>query len=386
MARRSEEVGAPPTNLGEERAPRGDLRRCARHILVGGVGGASRSPHSIARVLARPTGTDLTAHLLSLEGALKQESLEPSWAERRDAWRAKVGAYMVGNPEEVLLACIEEFAQGIAWDRLRLDEEGLEVAETADGPPFESLFDDFTQAEGDLPVAALSLTPPVDMSPKPAPHKQLQERRHSTGLGKRPRSLDSANDAGRGNHHKAAAARDSKRAKASQAPAPAQVEVVDPVLLAETPLPCPDEFRSGPPGERVPTLAMEVLAVLERAGLRGRYEGDVILQLMELVHRHLNAILSSAEELSAHRLEATRPEAGGEVACPIPINEADVRMALEFELRMTEQSRPPPREVLVASGCGALNLAPLPLPPEDMAIPGGVVLPQRAVRRGSLSD
>lgn len=209
------------------------------------------------------------------------------------------------------------------------------------------------------------------------------------GLGKRPRALNGSAAGGGGTAANGPRrASEAKRARTAlllpsgeYGAGPHGTDGEDwAAQLLEVQLPTRDQLLSAPPSERVPTAALQMLVLLESVGLEGRYEGAVVLQLLELLHRHVNTTLADALDCWAHRVDAvlaSTPQSAAE----LELQPQDVAMAVQMEMHAAEQAGPPPREVLAASGCCAVNLTPLPLLHDDQP---GVVLPSHAERLASL--
>mmetsp|Transcript_4415 Transcript_4415/g.14720 ORF Transcript_4415/g.14720 Transcript_4415/m.14720 type:complete len:412 (-) Transcript_4415:683-1918(-) len=377
---------------------------------------APRRPSWVKNVRQAKTYLALSERLMMLEMALKLESFEPVWHDRRAVWRDRVADIPPGDEEETLLEAVETFAQGIAWDRIREEEQASLVALGDSAGLFDGILDDCPPPHTGG-VAAPALAPPGTAgTPGKAPIPAGLGKRPKS-LGKRPRALvgDESPATGppakgpshkgpshKGAGHKGSGAKglggpEAKRTKQGGGALVAQGTALDApgdLIVSEAPLPAPQDLCAGPPADRLPLVALQVLGLLEGMGLRGQYEGDVVPQLLELVHRHAASVLGLAEECRAHRADmgsAPHSEltsrglpAGGAAAARAgpPVETRDLVMALQLELQTAEQALPPQREDLVASGSCAINLVPLPLLPEE----AGIVLPGRRERRRSLRE
>ncbi|KAG8469458.1 hypothetical protein KFE25_005913 [Diacronema lutheri] len=332
--------------------------------------------------------TALIKRLCMLEAALKQESLEPSWPARRDEWRAELTEAASG---EAILVAVASLEGAIAWDRVRDDVLALERRRELERAAM-------LPADGGG-VAHLAGAAAADggaadgYGAEPAGARARAQPRAGAGLGKRPRATLSAGSAGQrcglGTAGTAGAASasavgcteqqlDMLRARAQLVELCARGEAEWEQVLTEASVPTREQLLCAPLAERVPAAALRMLALLEATGVGGRHEGAVVIQLLELVHRHAASLLADAVDCCAHRAGA---RARADADADARLHARDVRMAAEMELVVLAQAGPPPREVLAHSGCCAINALPLPLLP-DCGL--GVVLPGRAECLASL--
>mmetsp|Transcript_23504 Transcript_23504/g.60446 ORF Transcript_23504/g.60446 Transcript_23504/m.60446 type:complete len:408 (-) Transcript_23504:144-1367(-) len=320
--------------------------------------------------------TALNKRLLMLETALKLESFETTWAMRRDEWRAKLQDRPDGHEAMLLREGVAGLDGGIAWVRVLQDEAEYLAKVHPQGMAHAA-------ANGAAGTHANAADGQGGDAMRPT---GLPRAGSGTGMGKRPRALSSGGGGSGGANGNRRGA-DAKRARTvlsvsgeyGMGPNGADGEDWAEQLL-EVQLPTRDQLLSAPPTERVPAAALQMLVLLESIGLEGRYEGAVVLQLLELLHRHVNRMLGDALDCWAHRVDAVLA-ATPKSAAELELQPQDVAMAVQMEMHAAEQAGPPPREVLAASGCCAVNLTPLPLLHDDQL---GVVLPGRAERQASL--
>mmetsp|Transcript_10300 Transcript_10300/g.24706 ORF Transcript_10300/g.24706 Transcript_10300/m.24706 type:complete len:384 (-) Transcript_10300:88-1239(-) len=338
----------------------------------------------------------LTKRLCMLETALKQESLDGNWGARRDEWRARLTERAPGSEAEGILEAVAGLEAGISWDRVREDVRQLEL-QMEIFPSHPQLVNDRiaggdggggggsgggVQAIGNGKRSALvpvSVRDADDLFAQPPSHNPSPRIPHraGAGLGKRPRASLSPGGSTPRVGGSIVAAGLKRRSNLTELCARGEANWDE--VLTEATVPTRDQLLSGPMTERVPISSLRMLALLEGAGVGGRHEGAVVTQLLELIHRHVSSVLADAVECCAHRLDT--PDAATAAAEVGQLDPRDVRMAVEMELVALAQATPPPREVLVNSGCCAINMMPLPLLPD--AGPG-VVLPSRTERLASL--
>jgi hypothetical protein len=294
-----------------------------------------------------------------------------------------------GHEVEALLQACAGLEAGVAWDRVRDDVLALEQQQQAAHAALVlagGAVDGAGAAEGGFGAVPFGSKRGLEGGytgvPKPA------GRMGAIGLGKRPRALVSptmtpraAGGGAGGAPGCSSVSHAEMRRRSALTEMCMRGEAEWDSVLTEATVPTREQLLSGPPAERVPAASLRVLALLESAGVGGQHEGAVVTQLLELIHRHVAGILADATACCVHRVEA--PDfavAAAEGACVLA---SDVHMAVELDLVTLAHVAPPPRDVLAATGCCAINALPLPLFPDDGL---GVVLPPQAERLASLRN